>query len=163
MQLASRFASRSPSLRSDYPLSDDQIRRVAPSIFADAPHESRSQRYAYIPTAAVLTELRKEGFQPFMVAQTRTRHEDRRDYTKHMIRLRHASQINGAEANEIILLNSHDGTSSYQMLAGMFRFVCANGLVCGDTVADVRVPHKGDVAGQVIEGAYEVLRGFERV
>src|SRR3546814_3036217 len=61
-----------------------------------------------------------------------------------MIRLRHASQINGREANEIILLNSHDGTSSYQMLAGMFRFVCQNGLVCGDTVADVRVPHKGD-------------------
>ncbi|QNI00349.1 DUF932 domain-containing protein [Shewanella algae] len=161
--LASRFVSRSPILRSDSPLSDDQIQRVAPSIFADAPHESRSQRYAYIPTAAVLTELRKEGFQPFMVAQTRTRHEDRRDYTKHMIRLRHASQTNGAEANEIILLNSHDGTSSYQMLAGMFRFVCANGLVCGDTVADVRVPHKGDVAGQIIEGAYEVLSGFEHV
>ncbi|HEJ3570226.1 DUF932 domain-containing protein [Pseudomonas aeruginosa] len=161
--LASRFASRSPVLRSDSPLSDDQIHRVAPSIFADAPHESRSQRYAYIPTATVLTALRKEGFQPFMVTQTRTRHEDRRDYTKHMIRLRHASQINArGEANEIILLNSHDGTSSYQMLAGMFRFVCSNGLVCGDTVADVRVPHKGDVAGQVIEGAYQVLHGFDR-
>ena len=161
--LASRFASRSPVLRSDSPLSDDQIHRVAPSIFAEAPHESRSQRYAYIPTCTVLTELRKEGFQPFMVTQTRTRHEDRRDYTKHMIRLRHASQINArGEANEIILLNSHDGTSSYQMLAGMFRFVCSNGLVCGDTVADVRVPHKGDVAGQVIEGAYQVLHGFDR-
>ncbi|EZN97439.1 MULTISPECIES: DUF932 domain-containing protein [Pseudomonas] len=161
--LASRFASLSPVLRSDSPLSDDQIHRVAPSIFAEAPHESRSQRYAYIPTATVLTELRKEGFQPFMVTQTRTRHEDRRDYTKHMIRLRHASQINArGEANEIILLNSHDGTSSYQMLAGMFRFVCSNGLVCGDTVADVRVPHKGDVAGQVIEGAYQVLHGFDR-
>ncbi|MBB6255889.1 hypothetical protein FHT05_000436 [Xanthomonas arboricola] len=161
--LASRFASRSPVLRSDSPLSDDQIHRVAPSIFAEAPHESRSQRYAYIPTATVLTELRKEGFQPFMVTQIRTRHEDRCDYTKHMIRLRHASQINArGEANEIILLNSHDGTSSYQMLAGMFRFVCSNGLVCGDTVADVRVPHKGDVAGQVIEGAYQVLHGFDR-
>ncbi|MES5322803.1 DUF932 domain-containing protein [Alcaligenes phenolicus] len=161
--LASRFASRSPVLRSDSPLSDDQIHRVAPSIFSEAPHESRSQRYAYIPTATVLTELRKEGFQPFIVTQTRTRHEDRRDYTKHMIRLRHASQINTrGEANEIILLNSHDGTSSYQMLAGMFRFVCSNGLVCGDTVADVRVPHKGDVAGQVIEGAYQVLHGFDR-
>ena len=163
MQLASRFTHRSPVLRSDYPLSDDQIRTVAPSIFAETPHESRSQRYSYIPTAAVLTELRKEGFQPFMACQTRVRHEDRRDYTKHLLRLRHASQINGAEANEIILLNSHDGTSSYQMLAGQFRFVCANGLVCGDTVADVRVPHKGDVAGQVIEGAFEVLSGFERV
>lgn len=163
MQLSARFASRSPVLRSEFPLSDDQIRNVAPSIFADAPHDSRSQRYAYIPTSAVLDKLRGEGFQPFMVCQTRVRNEDRRDFTKHMIRLRHASQINGREANEIILLNSHDGTSSYQMLAGMFRFVCQNGLVCGDTVADVRVPHKGDVAGQVIEGAFEVLEGFDRV
>ena len=162
MQLASRFASRSPVLRSEHPLSDEQIRTVAPSIFADAPHESRSERYAYIPTATVLTELRKEGFQPFMVTQTRVRDEDRRHFTKHMVRLRHAGQINAAEANEIILLNSHDGTSSYQLLAGMFRFVCKNGLVCSDTVADVRVPHKGDVAGQVIEGAYEVLHGFDR-
>jgi hypothetical protein len=162
MQLASRFASQSPVLRADHPLSDDQIRAVAPSIFGEDKHASRSERYSYIPTNAVLTELRKEGFQPFMICQTRVRQDDRREYTKHLIRLRHASQINGAEANEVILLNSHDGTSSYQMLAGMFRFVCKNGLVCGDTVADVRVPHKGDVAGQVIEGAYEVLHGFDR-
>ena len=160
MQLASRFASRSPVLRSEHPLSDEQIRTVVPSIFADAPHESRSERYSYIPTATVLQELRGEGFEPFMVTQTRVRHDDRRDFPKHMIRLRHANQINAREANEIILLNSHDGTSSYQLLAGMFRFVCKNGLVCGDTVADVRVPHKGDVAGHVIEGAYQVLGGF---
>ena len=86
MQLASRFSHRSPVLRSNHPLSDDQIRAVAPSIFADTPHESRSERYSYIPTATVLTELRKEGFQPFMVCQTRVRNEDRRDYTKHMLR-----------------------------------------------------------------------------
>ena len=116
MQLASRFASRSPVLRADYPLSDDQIRAVVPSIFAEDKHASRSERYSYIPTAAVLTELRQEGFQPFMVCQTRVRQDDRRAYTKHLIRLRYASQINGAEANEIILLNSHDGTSTYLML-----------------------------------------------
>lgn len=161
--LASRFGSLSPVLRSDRPLSDDQIRAVVPSIYADAPHESRSERYSYIPTAAVLTELRKEGFEPFMVTQTRVRNEDRREHTKHMIRLRHANQVNDSIANEIILLNSHDGSSSYQMLAGAFRFVCSNGLVCGDTVADVRITHKGDITGQVIEGAYEVLDGFERV
>ena len=107
-------------------------------------------------------KLRQEGFEPFMVCQTRVRNEDRREYTKHLIRLRHASQISGDEANEIILLNSHDGTSSYQMLAGMFRFVCHNGLVCGDT-ADIRVPHKGDVASQVIEGALRSPRRLERV
>jgi hypothetical protein len=160
MQLSSRFASGSPSLRSRFPIPDDVIRTVAPSIFADAAHDSRSDRYSYIPTSAVLSELRGEGFQPFMVCQTRVRRDDHREFTKHMIRLRHESQIDAGEANEIILLNSHDGTSSYQMLAGMFRFVCQNGLVCGDTVADVRVPHKGNVAEQVIEGAYAVLQGF---
>src|SRR5690606_21231353 len=86
MKLASRFSHRSPVLRSDYPLSDYQIRTVAPSIFAETPHDSRSQRYSYIPTAAVLAYLRKEGFEPFMVCQTRVRHEDRRDFTKHMLR-----------------------------------------------------------------------------
>lgn len=161
--LASRFGSLSPVLRSDRPLSDDQIRAVVPSIYADDPHESRSERYSYIPTAAVLTELRKEGFEPFMVTQTRVRNQDRREHTKHMSRLRHANQVNDSTANEIILLNFHDGTSSYQMLAGAFRVVCSNGLVCGDTVANVRIPHKGNITGQVIEGAFEILDGFERV
>jgi hypothetical protein len=36
--------------------------------------------------------------------------------------MRHAGQVQTRpEANEIILINSHDGASSYQMLAGMFR------------------------------------------
>ena len=70
--------------------------------------------------------------------QTRVRDESRLEYTKHVIRLRHATQIIGREANEIILLNSHDGSSSYQMLAGMYRYVCQNGMVCGDTLNDIR-------------------------
>ena len=158
--LASRFGRFSPSLRSSTPIADDQLREVAPSIFAEAAHDSRSARYTYIPTSTILDGLRKEGFQPFAVTQTRVRDEGKRDFTKHMLRLRHASQIADTEANEIILLNSHDGTSSYQMLAGMFRFVCANGLVCGNAVSDVRVPHKGQIMDNVIEGAYDVLDGF---
>ena len=46
---------------------------------------------------------------------------------KHMLRLRRDGEINGQHVPEIILLNSHDGTSSYQMLPGYFRFVCQNG------------------------------------
>jgi hypothetical protein len=163
MQLASRFGHNTPVLRSHHPLSDDAIRQVAPSIFAETPHTSRSERYAYIPTASILGQLRAEGFQPFMVCQTRVRQEGRREFTKHMLRLRHTSQIQGREAHEIILLNSHDGTSSYQMLAGIFRFVCENGLVVGDSSADVRVPHKGNIATQVIEGAYAVLQTTRQV
>ena len=163
MKLASRFASHSPSLRSSSPLTDDEIRAVAPSIFAADKHASRSERYTYIPTGEVLAALRREGFEPFMVCQTRVRQDDRRDFTKHMVRMRHATQVNDAEANEIVLLNSHDGTSSYQLISGLFRYVCQNGLVFGDTFSDVRVHHKGQIVDRVIEGAYEVLDGFDLV
>jgi hypothetical protein len=161
-QLASNFRYAT-GRRETRPLTDDEIRAVAPSIFADAAHESRSSRYTYIPTIDVLTGLKKEGFMPFMACQTRVRADGKRDHTKHMIRLRHADQIAGAEANEIVLLNSHDGSSSYQMLAGMFRFVCQNGMVCGETTNDIRIRHNGNVIDQVIEGAYTVLDDFEQI
>ena len=163
MQLASRFSRGSTVARADRALSNDEICAAAPSIFADAAHESRSARYTYIPTIDVLDGLRREGFAPFMACQTRVRSEGKREHTKHMLRLRHAEQITGKEANEIILLNSHDGTSSYQMLAGMFRFVCQNGLVCGEISSDIRVRHNGNVVGEVIEGAFKVLDSFEQI
>lgn len=162
-QLSRTFAAGSNSLRSETALTDDQIFRVAPSIFAQEPHESRSERYAYIPTIDVLNGLRKEGFEPFAVVQSRCRLEGKSEFTKHMIRMRHAGTILAPQANEIILLNSHDGTSSYQMLAGCFRFVCQNGMVAGNIIEDLRIGHRGDVMGNVIEGAYEVLKGFDRV
>ena len=67
------------------------------------------------------------------------------------------------EANEIILINSHDGASSYQLLSGVFRFVCCNGLVVGTVSNDIRIAHKGNIQGEVIEGAFRVLDDFEAV
>jgi hypothetical protein len=162
--LATRFARNTIVIRSEEPLGEAQMRLAAPSIFASGKHQSRSERYTYIPTIDVLRGLRKEGFKPFMVAQSRSRIEGKTEFTKHMIRMRHAGQVTTRpEANEIILINSHDGASSYQMLAGVFRFVCCNGLVCGEISKDIRIPHKGNVQGEVIEGAFRVLDDFEAV
>ncbi|MCE9658294.1 MAG: DUF945 domain-containing protein [Burkholderiales bacterium] len=166
--LATRFARNVHVVRSDFPLVEEQMRLAAPSIFALGKHASRSERYTYIPTIDVLRGLRKEGFEPFMVAQSRSRIAGKTEFTKHLIRMRHAGQAEPrgearGEANEIILINSHDGASSYQMLAGVFSFVCCNGLVCGSVSNDVRIPHKGNVQDEVIEGAFRVLEDFEAV
>jgi hypothetical protein len=162
--LATRFARNTFTLRSETPLAEEQMRSVAPSIFAAGKHASRSDRYTYIPTIEVLHGLKKEGFEPFMVAQGKSRIEGKSEFTKHMIRMRHAGQVSTrAEANEIILINSHDGASSYQLMAGQFRFVCKNGLVVGTVSNDIRVPHRGNIEGEVIEGAFRVLDDFEAV
>lgn len=156
------------TLRTQSPLTNEQIMRVAPSVFAEGKHHSRSERYAAIPTIDVIESLRKEGFLPYMVSQSRTRDDDKRGHAKHMIRMRHASHMNGnlilnQEMNEIILINSHDGSSSYQMMPGVFRLVCLNGLVSGQTHDDIRVRHSGNVVDNVIEGAFRVLKDFELI
>lgn len=162
MKLASRFG-RVNLIRLDRPLTHDELMQHTPSVFGEEKHASRSERYAYIPTITLLESLQREGFQPFFACQTRVRDQSRREHTKHMLRLRRAGQITGQQVPEIILLNSHDGSSSYQMLPGLFRSVCCNGLVCGTSLGEVRVPHKGNVVEKVIEGAYEVLGVFDRV
>ena len=162
--LATRFARNTHVIRSETPLAEEQMRCAAPSIFAEGKHQSRSERYTYIPTIEVLRGLRAEGFEPFMVAQGKSRIEGKTEYTKHLVRMRHAGQVSAKpEANEIVLINSHDGASSYQMLAGCFRFICCNGLVVGSVANDIRVPHKGSVRNEVIEGAFRVLDNFQAV
>ncbi|EOM3874743.1 TPA: DUF932 domain-containing protein [Escherichia coli] len=163
MRLASRFGYAANQIRRDRPLTHEELIRHVPSIFGEDRHTSRSERYAYIPTITVLENLQREGFQPFFACQTRVRDPGRRGYTKHMLRLRRAGEINGEHVPEIILLNSHDGTSSYQMLPGYFRFVCQNGCVCGQSLGEVRVPHRGNVVEKVIGGAYEVVGVFDRI
>ena len=157
-----RFNRNANALRSKTPLTDEQIKSVAPSVFATDKHSSRSARYAAIPTSEVLTGLRKEGFQPFSVIQGGSRDEEKRGFTKHMLRLRHESNMNtqvGDSFPEIILVNSHDGTSSYQLMSGMFRLVCSNGMIVADKggMNEVRVKHSGDVQGAVIDGCVEIL------
>ncbi|HAG7624700.1 DUF932 domain-containing protein [Escherichia coli] len=162
IRLASRFG-RVNLIRRDRPLTHDEMMNHVPSVFSAEKHESRSERYTCIPTITLLESLQREGFQPFFACQARVRDPGKREHTKHMLRLRREGQITGMQVPEIILLNSHDGSSSYQMLPGLFRAVCQNGLICGESFGEVRVPHKGNVVEKVIEGAYEVLSVFDRV
>jgi len=151
-------ASKQSVYRSNYALSNDVMAHYAPSVVATEAHESRGDKYAFIPTIEVIDGLRKEGFQPYEIRQTQTRDVGRRSHTKHMVRLRHESAITTkAEVAEIILLNSHDGSSSYQLMSGVFRFVCSNGLIAGDVFNDIRIRHSGRIVDDVIEGATRVL------
>lgn len=162
--LATKFGSKINIVRSEVPLTKSQLVGVAPSIFAAEPHESRSDRYTYIPTRDVLNGLWKEGFAPFMAVQSRSRIPGKGEFTKHMLRLRHRDQITAStEVPEIVLINSHDGTSSFQLLAGLFRSVCQNGLICGDSIEDFRVGHRGDVVNNVIEATYRIVDQFDAV
>jgi len=147
----------------------DEVAARVPSIAALEAHESRSERYSQIRTLDVLRGLENEGFQIVEARQGRCRDKAKQDFTKHLIWMQHrdalgADRYVGQEFFRIGLLNSHDGTSAYRLMSGIFRLVCLNGAIVGkQTVEDVRVPHRGQITDRVIEGVYSVVSNAELI
>ena len=138
----------------------ENLQRVTPSIFTEEGATGTSDKYKHISTIEVVKGLMSEGFMPVKATQNRTRKIDKAPFTKHMLRFRHVDSIPtvGGLFPELVLVNSHDGLSSYRLMAGLYRLICSNGLVAGDTFKEVRVRHQGDVVGNVIEGTYKVMK-----
>lgn len=137
----------------------DQVRAAAPSVFADRPWDGVSARYAFIPTVNVVEALVTEGWNVMAARQQKTRVEGREDFTKHVIRFRRPDGpvAVGDVFPEIVLTNSHDRGSAYQMFAGLFRLVCGNGMIVSDaTFGRISVRHSGKVIDEVLGGAGEI-------
>jgi hypothetical protein len=154
-----RFTNRN---RNNEPLTDEQIQKFAPSAFAGQAHDSRSDRYTFIPTIEVIGGLRRAGFAPVFASQSTSRIEGKELFTKHMIRFRsleqNLTQV-GDTAVELAMTNSHDGTSLYEFSLGAFRLACLNGLMVSEgLVQSVKVRHSGNIIDRVIESTRNLIQ-----
>lgn len=142
-------------------LSEVQLQKHAPSIFATGGSKHVSGKYGFIPTIEVVRGLKDNGFHPVTAFQSNTRIKGRENFVKHVMRFRHESnmdlQAKEGMLSEVVLINSHDGTTSYQLRAGVFRLVCRNGLIVGDEIFCRRVKHQGQVVDRVIEAAHDII------
>jgi hypothetical protein len=152
------------------PLDNEQLRRFAPSIFAEAPHASRSDRYRFVPTIAVVEALRSEGFVPVRAQENWVRDRSKVGYALHTLRFRTVSTslakdfFVGDSICEITLTNSHDGSSGYAIEAGLFRFACSNALLVSDSVIGrISVKHFGRVIDEALEGTFRLVHEVPKV
>jgi hypothetical protein len=151
-------------------LDNDQLRALAPSIFATEPWHQMSGRYAFIPTIQIVDKMRAEGFVPVSATQSRTRIAGKGDFTKHLIRFRHVNEGApdiarhvGMIYPEFMLTNAHDGASTYNVDAALWRQVCLNGMIVSDeTVNQIKVRHSGSADG-IIEATYEIVEQMPKV
>lgn len=51
-------------MRTQTVLSNDELKAIAPSIFANEPWHAMSDRYTFIPTSVIVDRMRNEGFVP---------------------------------------------------------------------------------------------------
>jgi hypothetical protein len=155
------FASHANALSRE--LSLEAVRQRAPAVFAASAHERMSLRYTFIPTERILGGLMNVGFVPVDARQTRARSRSVQ-HARHIVRLRRrfeTVQLNDSVL-EVLFLNSHDGTSAYQLRIGIFRVVCTNGLIVSRSAFPAHcVAHRGNIVDEVVIGALQMTERFE--
>ncbi len=146
-------------------LTNEDLRRVAPAVFAEAPIESVSSRYQLVSTIGAVDFLRNEGYHVTEARQDRVMKRSAAT-ARHALTLVHEDFLQQAERLEyyprVVLINSHNLTAALTLLAGIFRLVCSNGMVVGRTSAHLRTRHVGHVndllAGQLALARDEALQ-----
>lgn len=146
--------------RANRPLTIFEMQKFAPAAFSDKAASDVSKNYAFLSTRNLIETLEKKNILPFAVGQTKTRTDEAKETAKHLIRFRHIDHKLklGEVVPEIILETSHDAKSSFKFSLGLFRLVCANGLVAPCSILDtIRIKHINANNSDVIEASFEVL------
>src|SRR5947208_6765562 len=93
-------------------LSPDDLRRCAPSVFAENARPGVSSRYTFVSTAQVVGLLQGEGWEPVKASEQRVRLESRVGFQMHEIRFARRADLDaesfkvGDTRPEMILQNA---------------------------------------------------------
>jgi hypothetical protein len=148
---------------------EELLRQYAPAVFAEAPEKGRvSDRYSFLPTTDILEILQDEGWTPWKASQVKARKWSS-GHAKHLIRLRHndldmESFGVGDSFPEMLLMNAHNGLGSYDLMAGIYRMVCSNGMVISEAdFGKIHIRHIGFESQQVISASRELVMNATKI
>ena len=135
------------------PLSNQELMNQAPALFTEQPHFEVSEKYHFIPTIDVINEIKSHNWYPVNVQEANVRDLDKEGFQRHLVKFHHFDDLLNPSENavELLLFNSHDRTTTFSISAGIYRFVCANGLVIADSVFEsYKIKHIGDRDNDVL-------------
>jgi hypothetical protein len=137
-----------------------EVATRCPAVFSTEASHKTSAQYAHIPTIDILSRLVDEGYEIFRAQQT-----GKGAHGYHMVTLRTPGEQLFSEegAPEIILTNAGDGTRGFRMRLGIFRFVCANGIIAGTTMEQFWIDHMGNAPELAVVGAAKMALGLSKL
>jgi len=106
-------------------------------------HGSLSDKYKMLTTQETLKDFTDKGFFIDKVNKGKHYKEKSGEYAAHIVRLRHNDLKIGNDYIEVVISNSYDGTIPFSINLGIFRLVCSNGMVVGDSVYSASIKHIG--------------------
>jgi hypothetical protein len=116
-----------------------------------------SDRYGFVSTREIIDQLLGMGYQIRSVQLVNTRKPERQGFQAHYVRLNHNALVKvGDSFPEIVLRNSHDCSSSFLGMLGLFRLVCSNGMVSGNIEDAFRLVHRVANVSTIVESVMKL-------
>lgn len=145
-------------------LTMDELKMICPEISTPEinpelrKHLGISDKYVHVPTEQVIEDVMKLGWSPINAYRVNSR-KKRNGVGRHMIKFVNYDfmQEGKTEYPELLLTNSHDGTTAFKLDVGIFRLVCSNGMVIkSQDFGSMKVRHYG-YDFETIKGAVNKL------
>ena len=117
-----------------------------------------TDRYVHVPTEKVIEDIIELGWTPINAYRVASRGK-RTGTGRHMVKFINYDfmEEGKTEYPELLLTNSHDGTTAFKLDVGIFRLVCSNGMVVkSQDFGSMKVRHYG-YDFETIKGAVNSL------
>lgn len=121
----------------------------------DQKFHTLTDKYKLAKTSDMIKTIEGLGYKMDRFVALKVRKKERHGFQKHRVIFTSPelkATVDGVP--QLLLTNSHDGTSSVILQLGFFRVVCSNGLVAGDNlIQPVKIRHSGaDFDERLIQG-----------
>lgn len=140
-------------------MSENQIN----ALTVTAPHERVSSKYRFISSGEFVADMQSNGWDLVNTFLPRSKN----GLGKHAMRFRSKDErfkLPNGDFLEIVVLNSHDGSTAFRLSLGIYRLVCSNGLVVGkDVVPPVSIRHIGYASSYVKTAIARLLSQVETI
>ena len=148
-------------------LSRESLAQTIPSAVAESHDGRRSNRYKFVPTVEIIDSMAVNGWGVAKARGPKSRTELSRGFGFHQLEFQDRQQRAFVDPRNphaqpifprIHILNSHNGTSKFEILAGLYAMVCSNGLmVSAGSVGEFSVRHNN---GFSKDDAFEAISQF---
>lgn len=157
------------------PITLEEVVARAPSVASQSPAPNVSNRYCHIKTIDLIPPLMEQGWLPVRATEQPCILPQRKGFQKHMVTFRREGahtqgkfkykpsdhkiedSADNPEFFELHLINSHDRTTAWNFFCGLFRQVCANGLIVSKGLfAGERIKHININTNDVIQASLRV-------
>jgi hypothetical protein len=134
------------------------------AVMATTRAEHLSDRYVQISTSKIVDAMADRGFVVAQYRHTNARAKNP-EHAAHSVVFRREKDLLASKemTPQIIFANSHDGSLRAFFVAGIFRFVCANGLVVGNAYGMLRTRHIGVEAETLADNAVVIGDNMQQV